>query len=281
MGMATDLRVFAFDHRMQLEQMASYTPAKGAEFKQLCLRAALQVQDGRDGYGILCCDRIGKSALDAAQGTGLWVGRPCEWPASRPLTLEPALGPDCGGLASWAKAHVVKVLCFCHPNDDAAMWDSQIATVAGLYHAARAQGLEFLLEVIPSKVGPVDDTTTAKVISRFYDAGIRPDWWKLEPLTTHQAWQNAITAIQAHDTNTRGIVVLGLDTPEDQLAASFAIASAYPLVRGFAVGRTIFGAVARAWLDGELAASDAVAEMARRYARLCAIWDQARAQATS
>lgn len=279
--MATDLRVFAFDHRMQLEQMAGYTPAKGAAFKELCLSAALQVQDGRSGYGILCCDRIGKSALNAAHGTGLWIGRPCEWPASRPLALEPALGPDCNGLATWDKAHVVKVLCFCHPNDDAKMWASQIETVARLYHAARAQGLAFLLEVIPSKVGPVDDTTTSEVIERFYEAGIRPDWWKLEPLTTHRAWQNAIDAIAAQDPGIQGIVVLGLDAPEDQLAQSFAIASAYTMVRGFAVGRTIFGAVARAWLDGELASSDATAEMARRYARLCAIWDQARAQATS
>jgi hypothetical protein len=30
------------------------------------------------------------------------------------------------------------------------------------------------------------------------------------------------------------------------------VAAAFPLVRGFAVGRTIFGEVARAWLAGEI-----------------------------
>ncbi|MFV0300693.1 MAG: 5-dehydro-2-deoxygluconokinase, partial [Paracoccus sp. (in: a-proteobacteria)] len=113
------MRVFAFDHRLQLEEMEGYTPAKGAAFKELCLDAALQVAEGRGGHGILCDNRIGRSALHRASGSGLWIGRPCEWPGSRPLTLEPELGADCGGLQQWAREDVVKVLCFCHPGDDA------------------------------------------------------------------------------------------------------------------------------------------------------------------
>ncbi|OOY14386.1 5-dehydro-2-deoxygluconokinase, partial [Thioclava sp. DLFJ4-1] len=88
-----DYRVFAFDHRMQLEEMPGYTLEKGGAFKELCLSAAREVQDGRPGYGILCDDRIGRAALHAASGSGLWIGRPCEWPGSRPLELEPQLGP--------------------------------------------------------------------------------------------------------------------------------------------------------------------------------------------
>ncbi|MDD7971896.1 bifunctional 5-dehydro-2-deoxygluconokinase/5-dehydro-2-deoxyphosphogluconate aldolase [Roseinatronobacter alkalisoli] len=274
-----DYRIFAFDHRIQLEEMDGYTPERGAAFKELCLQAALSVQDGRAGYGILCDDRIGRRALHAASGTGLWVGRPAEWPGSRPLTLEPALGPDCGGLEAWARGNVVKVLCFCHPDDDAGLWAEQIATVRRLYAAARRNGLEFLLEVIPSKAGAVDEQTTAQVISRFYDEGVFPDWWKLEPLRTRAAWANAIAAIEAHDRYTRGIVVLGLDAPEDDLAASFATAAQFPLVKGFAVGRTIFGDVARRWFAGKVDNAGAIAEMAARYARLCAVWDGARAQA--
>ncbi|MGO7420959.1 5-dehydro-2-deoxygluconokinase, partial [Rhizobium ruizarguesonis] len=106
----SEMRVFAFDHRMQLESMAGYTPSKGGAFKELCLEAALKVQNGRSGYGILCDDRIGRRALHAASGTGLGIGRPCEWPGSRPLRLEPSLGPDCGGLSEWARANIVKVL---------------------------------------------------------------------------------------------------------------------------------------------------------------------------
>ena len=41
-----DYRIFAFDHRLQLEEMAGYTPAKGGAFKELCLAAAQAVQAG-------------------------------------------------------------------------------------------------------------------------------------------------------------------------------------------------------------------------------------------
>ena len=274
-----DIRVFAFDHRMQLEEMAGYTPAKGGAFKALCLKAALEVRDGRPGYGILCDNRIGRAALHAASGTGLWIGRPCEDPGSRPLALEPELGPDCGGLGEWARENVVKVLCFCHPDDDAATRGAQEATVKRLFAASRRNGLEFLLEIIPSKVGPVDDMTTATLIRQFYAIGVTPDWWKLEPLKTGAAWANAIVAIEENDRHTRGIVVLGLDAPEAELAASFEVAVGFDLVRGFAVGRTIFGDVARGWMTGGMDDAAAVAEMARRYARLCAVWDRARAAA--
>ncbi|AOZ68056.1 5-dehydro-2-deoxygluconokinase [Rhodobacter xanthinilyticus] len=275
-----DYRIFAFDHRLQLEEMAGYTPAKGGAFKELCLDAAREVQAGRPGYGILCDNRIGRRALHAASGTGLWIGRPCEWPGSRPLTLEPELGADCGGLVQWAREDVVKVLCFCHPTDDAATRAGQEATVKRLFEAARRNNLEFLLEIIPSKVAPVTEATTATLIRQFYEAGIYPDWWKLEPMATRAEWAEACAAIGHYDPHTRGIVVLGLDAPEAELAASFAVAAAFPMVKGFAVGRTIFGDVARGWMKGEMTDAAAVAEMARRYARLCGIWDEARTRAT-
>ena len=151
--------------------------------------------------------------------------------------------------------------------------------VKRLWTASRRNNLEFLLEVIPSKVGPVDDLTTPKLIQQFYDIGIYPDWWKLEPFRTEAAWANAVQAIERNDPRTRGIVVLGLDAPEAELAASFALAARQPLVKGFAVGRTIFGDAARAWMTGEMSDADAVAQMAERYARLCKIWDTARADA--
>ena len=110
------VRTFAFDHRLQLEEMDGYTLAKGAAFKELCLDAALQVQDGQPGYGILCDNRIGRSALHRASGTGLWIGRPTELPGSRPIEFEPDLGEDLGRLREWARENVVKLLVFCPPR---------------------------------------------------------------------------------------------------------------------------------------------------------------------
>ena len=270
------MRVFAFDHRMQLEDLPGADAKKIGTFKELCLGAATRVQAGRPGYGILCDNRLGRAALHAAAETGLWIGRPVEWPGSRPLSLEPELGPDFGGLAEWPLAHVVKVLCFYHPDDPAAMRAEQEATVARLFAAARRNRLEFLLEVIPSKAGPVDDMTTARVIRRFYQIGVFPDWWKLEPMRSEAAWANAVQAITDNDPDTRGIVVLGLSESEEALAESFALAAKFDLVKGFAVGRTIFAGAAADYLAGRIGTEEAIAMMAANYERLCAIWDRAR-----
>ncbi|GAA5542721.1 5-dehydro-2-deoxygluconokinase [Ochrobactrum soli] len=273
------MRVFAFDHRIQLEEMAAEAGVdntKIGEFKRLCLDAALQVSGGSGGYGILCDGRLGRDALYRAAGSGLWIGRPTEWPGSRPLKLEPDLGADCGGLVEWPVEHVVKLLCFYHPDDTADMKAEQEATVKRLFTAARRNRLEFLLEIIPSKAGPVDDETTARVIQRFYDIGVYPDWWKLEPMKTKAAWANACEAITRNDPYTRGIVVLGLDAPAEELESSLAIAAGFDLVKGFAVGRTIFGDAARKWLNGKISDDEAVAEMVARYKNLCDVWDKLR-----
>ena len=273
------MHVFAFDHRAQLEDMArDYGAAADriGAFKRLCLEAALRVAGGRDGYGILCDGRLGRDALYAAAGTGLWIGRPVERPGTRPLRTE--VGDDLGSaLAEWPSEHVVKVLCFYRPDDPEDLRADQEATVKRLAEAARANALEFLLEIIPSKFGPVDDSTTAAVIERFYSIGVFPDWWKLEPMVSDKAWRRACAAIESNDPHCRGIVVLGLDAPFEDLRASFQAAAGHEMMKGFAVGRTIFGDVARAWMAGRMADEEAVARMAENFARLCEAWDAARA----
>ena len=271
-----EVRAFAFDHRSQLEDVPGATAERIGAFKELCLDATLAVSQGREGYGLLCDSRLGRSALHCASGNGLWIGRPVEWPGSRPLTLEPEIGADFGGLSEWALEDVVKVLCFCHPDDAEDMRAAQEDVVQRLFQACRRNRLEMLLEVIPSKVGPVDDLSTAKLISRFYDIGIYPDWWKLEPMQTDAAWAATCAAIAERDPHVQGIVVLGLGQSEAELHASFKLAARHPLVKGFAVGRTIHGDVSRDWMAGRIDDATAVATMAENFRRLCKYWDDAR-----
>src|SRR3546814_11966129 len=81
---------------------------------------------------------------------------------------------------------------------------------------------------------------------------MRPDWWKLEPSDSADAWRNIERTIVANDTHCRGVVLLGLSAPEAELVASFQVAAAQPLVKGFAVGRTIFADAAARWFGGEI-----------------------------
>lgn len=274
-----DMRVFAFDHRMQLEDISGATPQKIGAFKKLCVQVTSQVANGHHGYGLLCDGRLGHDGLYQAIDQGLWIGRPVEFPGSRPLKFEAEIGTDCGGLSEWPLSHVVKVLCFYHPDDTDEMRAEQEASIVRLFQASRRNRLEFLLEIISSKAGPIEDDTTARIIQRFYDLDVFPDWWKLEPMRTHAAWQKTCDAISRNDPYTRGIVVLGLGETHESLAQSFVIATQYSLVKGFAVGRTIFAETAKAWMSGQVSDTEAIATMANKYTALCDIWDAARAKA--
>jgi 5-dehydro-2-deoxygluconokinase len=132
-----------------------------------------------------------------------------------------------------------------------------------------------LIEIIAGRHGALGDTTVAAVLQRLYELGIKPDWWKLEPQPDAAAWRNIAKVIAANDRHCRGIVLLGLDAPESELGAAFRIAAAVPLVKGFAVGRTIFAEAAARWLAGEIDDEAAVADMARRFASLARAWEEA------
>lgn len=278
-----DLMVFAMDHRWQLEEMAD---AAGAprdaipRFKRLAVEAAGCVSQGKPGYGMLLDGIYGREAMFLASHKNLWIAQPVERPRSRPLEFE--TGDDLGShLVEWPASHVVKCLCLAHPDDDEDLQRRQARELRRVADAARTVGRELLIEIIGSKYGPVDDQTAARSLEWVYGLGIRPDWWKLEPQTSRAAWENIGAAIAAHDAYCQGVVVLGLDAPEDDLIRSFRLAAAVPVVKGFAVGRTIFSNAARAWLAGKIDDGRAISEMAERFASLCAAWREVRMAAAN
>ncbi len=270
------LMALAIDHRSQFEDMAKAAGADMARigaFKMLALAALRQVADGRRGFGILLDERLGGDALAAAMEGDIWVGRPVELPGSRPLEFEP--GADIGGaLISWPVDQVVKCLIFYHPDDPQELRQQQERKVMTLFETCRRSGHELLLEVIAGKHGDVAPDTVARVIERFYDLGVYPDWWKLEPAADAAIWRKITASIAGRDPYCRGIVILGLEAPQDILLESFEAAAGFDLIRGFAVGRTIFADVARAWLDGEIDDDKARGDMAARFQVLADGWMQ-------
>jgi 5-dehydro-2-deoxygluconokinase len=82
--------------------------------------------------------------------------------------------------------------------------------------------------------------------------------------------------INRNDPHCRGVVLLGLSSPEAELVASFQVAANVPAVKGFAVGRTIFAEPAERWLRGEIDDEAAVADLARRFGLLVDAWRAAR-----
>ncbi|MBB3933000.1 5-dehydro-2-deoxygluconokinase [Kaistia hirudinis] len=275
---SNELLAFAIDHRSQLEAVADRlgVPRQRIDaLKALAVEAAARVAKGRPGFGMLLDSTYGQKAFPRAAREGFWIGRPVEKPGSRPLDFDHLA--DLGShLVEWPVGHTVKCLCFYHPDDPAELKAEQERTLLRLNDAARTVGRELLVEIIAGKHGPLDETTIPRVLARLYDLGIRPDWWKLEPQKNVAAWRAIESEIRARDPFCRGIVVLGLEAPEHELVEAFAAAATSPLVKGFAVGRTIFAEAAEGWLSGKMSDEAAVADMARKFEKLVAAWRSVR-----
>jgi 5-dehydro-2-deoxygluconokinase len=262
---------------MQLEDMADRAGAPRERlhaFKRLAVAAIAKVSGGQPGFGTLLDDIYGREAMFDAARLGLWVGRPLEKPGSRPLRFE--FTQDVGArLLEWPVTHTIKCLSFYHPDDPAELREEQQQKLRTLYEAARKVGRELLIEIIAGKHGAVDDMTVARALDQLYGLGIKPDWWKLEPQDSARAWENIAQQISKNDPWCRGVVLLGLEAPEDELGKAFELTTDCAIVKGFAVGRTIFNEAAQRWLAGSMTDSAAISDMAERFGNLVEMWSKA------
>lgn len=279
-GDISSMVALAIDHRMQLEDVAKRVgadEARIADFKVLAVKAAAQVSQGRPGFGMLLDEKHGRLAMfEANKHKFDWIGRPVERPGTRPLKFE--FSQDIGSeLIDWPLHHTIKCLCFYHPDDPAELKAQQQEKLRTLYDAARKVGRELLVEIIAGKHGLLDDHTIERALTELYDLGIRPDWWKLEPQASIAAWQNIQAVISKRDPWCRGVVLLGLEAPQNELEAAFKAVADIDVVKGFAIGRTIFAEPAENWLAGRITDKEAIDDMASRFERLVSAWARARA----
>jgi 5-dehydro-2-deoxygluconokinase len=272
------LAVLAFDHRLQLEELARGLPDPArriAQFKRLVAQAAHQGAHGSEIAGIIVDDRYGEDVLPAMTGGDWWVARPVELPGSRPLQFE-AGSQLALALRSWPTEHVAKCLVSHHPDDAAALRAQQMAQLQALQQACIATDREFLIEVIPPRDMACGADTLARALEQIYAAGVMPDWWKLPPPQSAAAWERIAGVIEREDPHCRGVLLLGLEASEGKLVESFRVAAQHTICKGFAVGRSIFAAAAAAWFKGAANDEQVVADVAHRYARLIALWHQAK-----
>jgi 5-dehydro-2-deoxygluconokinase len=278
-----DLYVLAFDHRRQLEQLAdeSGVPRERiARFKDLIATAVERVGatlGEPERLGVIVDARHGSLVLNRLSRTSMWIGRPIESPGSRPLAFDPDDGTALH-LATWPAAHVIKCLVFYHPDDPPELRLAQERRLSELHLNARTLNRDLLVEIICT-IGEhvVDDQTVSRAIQRFYNLGLRPAWWKLQPQTP-AAWRAIAAVIAERDPWCNGILMLGLDAPEEALRRAFEDVAGIELCRGFAVGRSIFNSAARAWFNGSVSDEAAIADIAERYRRLIVSWREARKQ---
>lgn len=282
-----ELYVFAFDHRVpffELAREAGADEARLPRLKRLLVDAVAETEragrlQGR--IGLLADDRYGQDALNAATGRGWWIGRPVEVSGSHPLELE--RGRSIGSqLIAWPREHVVKCLVAFDPDADPMERLEEETQLRSLHDATRISGHELLLEVIPPNCADAAqrDANVLRAMKRVYNLGIQPDWWKLCP-PRREAWAAIDALIDERDPHCRGVLLLGLNASAEAVAGGFADAAASRTCRGFAVGRTIFGDCARAWLAGDIDDATLVERARASFERMIAAWRDARRPAGS
>jgi 5-dehydro-2-deoxygluconokinase len=275
----TELCVMAFDHRSQffdLAREAGADESRITELKSLLVKAAEHVEKSHQLQGhtgvLIDGGSYGRDALASATGRGWWVGRPVELPGSRPLRFDGTRSIG-SALTRWPTEQVVKCLVHYHPDDAYALRLEQEQTVLELWEATRQSGNELLLEIIcPPAMTPAgtQDAAVLRAVKRFYNIGVKPEWWKLAPMQA-EGWTALNALVQARDPHCRGAVILGLNQPLQVVANSFAQAT-NPLVKGFMVGRSLWVSASRRWLARQIDDAAFIAEVASNFAILVEAW---------
>ena len=240
----------------------------------LVVEAAAQVAAGRTGFGVRLDAASDPAVAHGACGRGLWLAREVAQPLSRPLEFAGAASLALH-LTEWPTAVTAACRCQYHPQDPRELREAQERNLLRLAAVCRAQGRELALEVSPGGSGVLRADTEARILSRLYELGIRPDWWVLEPQPRDMSWESCARVIGASDPYCRGVLV-ALRTPGKHEAALLATAAASPIVRGFIAGGSIVDEVAPGWLSGEMSAESAIAHMAERFRALVDAWIAAR-----
>ncbi|WP_321274823.1 5-dehydro-2-deoxygluconokinase [uncultured Vibrio sp.] len=272
-----ELCVMAFDHRSQLEDMAREAGTDTARIqtlKKLIFKASQQVAQEANlagKAGLLCDSTFGQDVLNEVTGQGWWIGRPIELPGSRPLRLEH--GNIGSQLIDWPLEHVVKCLVFYSPEDELDIRTEQEELVQEVYQACCKSGHELLLEVILPAGVKKEDRLYIQALERFYDLGIKPDWWKL-PALEADSWDTVSSVVTERDAFCRGVVILGLDAPQEELQKGFDATAGKEIVKGFAVGRTLFGEPSRQWLANSINDETLIENIKQNYHNLIALWRQ-------
>ena len=269
-----ELFLLAFDHRSQLVEMAieaNTSLNRIEELKKLILKAFIessQVANIKGKSGVFIDQTYGQSVLNELTGQDFWIARPVELPGSRPLRLEH--GNIGSQLISWPKEQVVKCLVFYSPDDTYALRIEQEDQIKEVYDACLKSGHEMLLELI---VNNVEHSINPYVrsIQRIYNIGIRPDWWKIPPLSISE-WNEIDVIIDNRDPYCRGIVILGLGATKEKLHNGFKRTSASKYVKGFAVGRTIFSEPSKMWLQNQIDDNVLIKKIKENYIEITQLW---------
>jgi 5-dehydro-2-deoxygluconokinase len=271
--------MFAADHRWQWEEWCDQHTIERAripEVKALAadgfLLARAQSDDVRRHGALLIDPTYGGAEIARVAADGAAVGTPAERAGAVPL--EWASDPFHKDLVG----SFVKVLVRHRPDQPATVVHAEFDKLRTLQAWCRDHHKPFVFEVLVPRASEPEaefdrrgrPRALAKYITAAYEAGIVPDYWKIEGVPDADAIAPIDAAIRAH----AGVrqLVLGKNADLDTVGRWFAAAVHTPTAGGFAIGRSLYWQPAIAYLTGQQPREAAVADVAGNYLRVIELW---------
>ncbi|MCL4847667.1 MAG: DUF2090 domain-containing protein [Acidobacteria bacterium] len=280
MAVPQPVYVLAADHRWQIEEWCDAHAADRSRIPELKaivvegFRLARDRSPAAARHGALLLDEQYSSPLiAAAQRDGILVATPAERAGVFPLewTSEPFHAALTGDM--------VKVIVRHRPEYSEERIAAERGKLRTLGDWCRVNARPFLLEVVVMRAHEDERTfetagrpaILADYIRASYDAGIVPDFWKMEG-TTDAAAAAVVDEAIAEREGPR-FLVLGKGAGFGLVEQWFAAARRMRSAGGFAIGRTVYWEPCVKWMDGRLDRKGAVARVAANYERLIAAWE--------
>lgn len=267
------LCLLAFDHRRHFEELSlkyAMDESHIHKFKKLVYEAFKKVKTSLNcsEVGMIVDGQYGRHVLEEASKESIFTSQCIESSNAYPLHfIDGKKASEI--LLDWPKNHNVKVLCYVHSGEEALM---QIERLKELSDASSVSGHHLLIELI-DKEQHLHLENVRIMIEACYQKGVKPSWWKLQAIDDPTSWAKIEEAIEANDPHMQGVLLLGENRPLQEMGDLFAkIGLQCPKVKGFAIGRTIWGDVAEQWFQRKISDEVAISEVANKFTYLVNRW---------
>jgi myo-inositol catabolism protein IolC len=300
LGYDGKLYILAFDHRGSFvkrfgiegqpsaEDVERISDGKHLIFEGLV--AALERGADPAVTGALVDEQFGGPTRvpEQARERGLKLAMPVEKSGQDEFDFE--YGDDFGAHIERYDPDFSKVLVRYNPDADAELNRRQAGRLRRLSDWLHERGRKFLFELlVPAtpeqleSVGGDSDRYDAELrpvlmcraIAELQDAGVEADIWKIEGVDERSDCEAIVR--QARTGGRDGVVciVLGRGADDDKVDQWLRAGAPVDGYVGFAIGRSIWDAPLKAFLDGSTARADAAAQAAANYLRFVEVYQEA------
>jgi myo-inositol catabolism protein IolC len=299
-GYEQPLYILPFDHRASFEKgLFGWSGPLTAEQTSRVRASKRVVYDGfkaalsrgvpREAAGILVDEQFGADVLREARAEGILTCAPVEKSGREEFEFE--YGEEWRAHIAAADPTFAKVLVRYNPEADGAANRRQAESLRALseyvHESSRRLLFELLVPMTHAQSDLVDGDVKAydgelrpqlmlTAIHELQDAGVEPDIWKVEGLTSRDACAAIVAVARREGRDKVGCIVLGRGADEAGILRWLRVAASVPGYIGFAVGRTSFWDALVALRDGKISRGAAVERIADRYAEWVRIFREAR-----